>query len=65
MLDRLVIVEEGKLADLVVVADNPLDNISNIKNVRMVFKDGVSVDLEHPLGTASYLDYFEMSDLEE
>ncbi len=61
VLDRLGTVEEGKLADLVVVAGNPLDNISNIRNVKMVFKDGASVDLEHPLGTASYLDYFEMS----
>ncbi len=61
VLDRLGTVEEGKLADLVVVADNPLDNISNIRKVMMVFKGGVSVDLEHPLGTAGYLNYFEMS----
>jgi imidazolonepropionase-like amidohydrolase len=61
VLDRLGTVEEGKLADLVVVADNPLDNISNIRKIKMVFKGGVSVDLEHPLGTTGYLDYFETS----
>ena len=61
LLDRLGTVEEGKLADLVVVAENPLDNISNIRKVKMVFKDGISVDLEQPLGPTPYWDYFEMT----
>ena len=58
VLDKLGTVEEGKLADLVVVAENPLDKISNIRKVKMVFKDGVSVDLNQPQGTASYWDYY-------
>lgn len=56
--DVLGTVEPGKLADLVVMEGNPLENISNIRNVKMVFKDGVSVDLDAQLGTASYWDYF-------
>lgn len=58
VLDRLGTVEEGKLADLVVVAENPLDNISNIRKVKMVFKDGISVDLSQPQAPASYWDYY-------
>jgi len=58
LLDVLGTVEVGKLADLVVIDGNPLENISNIRNVKMVFKDGVSVDLEAELGTARYWDYF-------
>lgn len=33
-------VERGKLADFVAVEGNPLENISNLRNVRMVVKDG-------------------------
>ena len=61
VLDKLGTVEEGKLADLVILTGNPLDNISNIRKVKMVIKDGVSVDLEHPLGTVPYLKYYETS----
>ncbi|MCH7714142.1 MAG: amidohydrolase family protein [Chloroflexi bacterium] len=33
-------VEEGKLADLIVVADNPLADIQNLRRLLLVFKDG-------------------------
>jgi len=58
MLDKLGTVEKGKLADILVVAENPLENISNIRKVKMVFKDGVMVDLSQPQGTAGYWDYY-------
>ncbi len=37
-------VEPGKAADLVVVAGNPDEKISDVRNVEMVFKDGVGFD---------------------
>lgn len=41
--DVLGTVEVGKIADLIVVSDNPLDDIGNLRNLRMVFKDGILV----------------------
>jgi len=53
-LDKLGTVEEGKLADLIVLADNPLDHISNIRKLKMVFKDGKPVNLERDEGQTSF-----------
>ncbi len=39
--DRLGSVEKGKIADLVAVKDNPLTNISTLRDVTFVMKDGV------------------------
>ncbi|MGD9345803.1 MAG: amidohydrolase family protein [Candidatus Aminicenantes bacterium] len=58
VLDKLGTVEEGKLADLVVLSKNPLDNISNIRMVKLVFKDGVEVERSQPYGTLTYWDYY-------
>ena len=33
-------VEVGKLADLIVVADNPLEDIHNLRHLRLVLKEG-------------------------
>jgi len=65
LLDRLGTVEEGKLADLLVVSDNPLDNISNLREVKMVMRGGVAVDLNQPSGTASFWDYYGASTLKQ
>jgi imidazolonepropionase-like amidohydrolase len=39
--DKLGHIKEGFLADLVVVKGNPLDNISQIREIKFVMKDGV------------------------
>jgi imidazolonepropionase-like amidohydrolase len=38
--DQLGTVEVGKLADLIVVGDNPLEAIDNVRQLRLVFKEG-------------------------
>ncbi len=38
--DQLGTVEEGKIADLIVVGANPLDDINNLRQLRLVIKDG-------------------------
>jgi imidazolonepropionase-like amidohydrolase len=37
-------IHPGKLADLVLIEGDPANNISNIRNVRMVIKDGILLD---------------------
>jgi len=39
--DRLGSVSPGKRADLVVIQGDPVSNPADIRNVRIVFKDGV------------------------
>lgn len=63
MEDQLGTVQEGKLADLLIVSKNPLDNISYIREVQMVFKDGINVNLDYPNGTASFWDYYKPDNL--
>ena len=41
---RLGSVTAGKLADLVVIRGNPVANSAEIRNVTIVFKDGVGYD---------------------
>lgn len=41
-------VEAGKIADLIVVGGNPLEDINNVRRLQMVFKDGVLVSDKRP-----------------
>jgi len=41
MLNDLGTLEEGKIADIIVVAGNPLENMDSMKRVAVVVKDGV------------------------
>ncbi|MCW5644184.1 MAG: amidohydrolase family protein [Rhodoferax sp.] len=38
--DKLGTVETGKVADLIVVGGNPLDDVNNVRRLQLVFKDG-------------------------
>ena len=47
--DQLGSIETGKLADLIIVGDNPLQDIRNLRKVEMVFKEGKIMDISyHP-----------------
>jgi len=58
LLDDLGTVEVGKIADLIVLAGNPLEHISNIRKLSMVFKDGLPVNLARDEGQASFWDLY-------
>lgn len=42
--DRLGTVEKGKWADLISVQGNPIENIRNMRQIRLIMKDGVRYD---------------------
>ena len=47
-------VEAGKLADLIVVAANPLEDINNVRRLQLVLKEGrVISDKRHPSGVVA------------
>jgi imidazolonepropionase-like amidohydrolase len=50
--DKLGTVESGKLADLVVVTGNPLDDIKAAREVKFIIRDGVVHDPDSLLRSA-------------
>jgi imidazolonepropionase-like amidohydrolase len=58
VVDRLGTVEVGKLADLIVLSADPLDNISNIRQLKLVLKCGKLVETRVPEGLADFWDLY-------
>jgi imidazolonepropionase-like amidohydrolase len=58
VLEKLGTIEQGKIADLIVVEKNPLENISNLRKLKMVFKDGKSVNLTKDEGQTSFWELY-------
>jgi imidazolonepropionase-like amidohydrolase len=58
VVDKLGTVEEGKLADLIVVSANPLDDIRNLRELKHVFKGGNLVETSEPEGLGNFWDLF-------
>ncbi|GAG39606.1 unnamed protein product [marine sediment metagenome] len=51
-------VEVGKLADLIVVSANPLEDISNIRKLKLVLKGGKLVETREPEGLTDFWELF-------
>ena len=56
--DELGTIVTGKLADLVVLGSDPLRDISAVRDVRLVMKDGRLVNLDPGEGLTSYSDLY-------
>ena len=56
--DQVGTVEEGKLADIIVLGANPLDDISNVRQLKLVFKEGNLVETEPPEGLREFWEIF-------
>ena len=54
--DRLGTLEQGKIADLLVLNANPLEDIANLRDIHQVIKEGQIIDRD-ALPTITVLDY--------
>jgi imidazolonepropionase-like amidohydrolase len=57
-VDRPGTVEVGKLADLIVVSASPLENISNIRKLKLILKRGQLADTSAPEGIGDLWELF-------
>ncbi len=58
VMNRMGTVEVGKLADLIVLSADPLEDISNIRRLKLVLKGGKLVDISPQEGLADFRELF-------
>ncbi len=58
VVDRLGTVEVGKMADLIALSGDPLENIFNIRRLNLVLKGGQLVNTEEPEGLIDLWELF-------
>jgi imidazolonepropionase-like amidohydrolase len=56
--DHLGTIECGKLADLIVLSANPLEDIAHVRKLTMVFRDGKPVDTRVPEGQKDFWELY-------
>jgi imidazolonepropionase-like amidohydrolase len=56
--DQLGTVEVGRLADLIAVSANPLEDISNLRKLKLVLKGGKLVETKEPEGLVDFWELF-------
>jgi imidazolonepropionase-like amidohydrolase len=58
VMDKLGTVDVGKVADLIVLSEDPLENISNIRELKLVLKGGTLVDTREPERLVDFWEFF-------
>ena len=65
VLDEVGTVEAGKTADLIVLQKNPLENISNLRSIVQVYRNGIAVQTQTNKGRSNFWDLYFLEDESE